>query len=141
MASLSRATQAEDMNTTESQSESHIEAETPADGGGSANSGSANGGGHGAGQAWSTRPTGSSLPDLRQLRRPVDDRMIAGVASGIARYLNVDVNLVRIAFVVLAFVGGAALPLYLVGWLLIPEDGAAQSIAGELFSSLENRPR
>ncbi|HEX5188798.1 MAG TPA: PspC domain-containing protein [Streptosporangiaceae bacterium] len=124
------------MNTTESQSESHIEAETPADGGGSANGGS-----HAAGPAWSTRPTGSSLPDLRQLRRPVDDRMIAGVASGIARYLNVDVNLVRIAFVVLAFVGGAALPLYLVGWLLIPEDGAAQSIAGELFSSLENRPR
>jgi len=124
------------MNTTESHSESHIEAETPADSGGSAN-----GEGHGAGPAWSTGPTGSSLPDLRQLRRPVDDRMIAGVASGVARYLNVDVNLVRIAFVVLAFVGGAALPLYLVGWLLIPEDGAAQSIAGELFSSLENRPR
>jgi phage shock protein PspC (stress-responsive transcriptional regulator) len=137
MASLYRATQAGAMNTTESQPESHIEAETPADG-----SGSASNGGHGsAGPAWSTRQGGPSLPDLRHLRRPVDDRMIAGVASGIARYLSVDVNLVRIAFVVLAFVGGAALPLYLAGWLLIPEDGAAQSIAGELFSSLENRPR
>ena len=137
MASLYRATHAGDMNTTESQSESHIEAEVPGDGGGSAN----NGGHGGTGSAWSVRQGGYSVPDLRHLRRPVDDRMIAGVASGIARYLNVDVNLVRIAFVVLAFVGGAALPLYLAGWLLIPEDGAAQSIAGELFSSLENRPR
>jgi phage shock protein PspC (stress-responsive transcriptional regulator) len=67
--------------------------------------------------------------------------MLAGVASGIARYLGIDTNLVRIGFVVLAFVGGAALPIYILGWLLIPEDGAAQSIAGELFSSVENRPR
>lgn len=129
------------MNTTESQSESHIEAETPGDGGHGDGHGNGDGSHGGAGSAWSTRQGGPSLPDLRQLRLPVDDRMIAGVASGIARYLGVDVNLVRIAFVVLAFVGGAALPLYLAGWLLIPEDGAAQSIAGELFSSLENRPR
>ena len=41
----------------------------------------------------------------------------------------------------LRLVGGAALPLYVAGWLLIPEDGADQSIVGELFSSLENRSR
>ena len=58
-----------------------------------------------------------------------------------ARYLDIDTTLVRIAFVVLAFVGGAALPVYILGWLLIPEDGAAQSIAAELFSSVQNRPR
>ncbi len=140
MASLYRATQAGRMNTTESQSESHIEAETAGDSG----HGDQNGSGQSTastGSAWSTRQGGLSLPDLRELRRPTGDRMIGGVASGIARYLGVDTNLVRIAFVVLAFVGGAALPLYLAGWLLIPEDNAAQSIAGELFSSLENRPR
>lgn len=113
------------MNTTQSQSEQSqsettYEADTAAD---------------------ANRRIGSGLPDLRELRRPVGDRMIAGVAAGIARYLGVDVNLVRIAFVVLAFVGGAALPLYVAGWLLIPEDGADQSIAGALFSSLENRAR
>lgn len=121
------------MNTTQSQSESNIEA-GPTDGAGqSGQSGSA-----GSRSTWQAR---SGLPDLRELRRPVGDRMIAGVAAGIARYLSVDVNLVRIAFVVLAFVGGAALPLYVAGWLLIPENGAEQSIAGELFSSLENRAR
>jgi phage shock protein PspC (stress-responsive transcriptional regulator) len=133
------------MNTTQSQSESNIDA-GPADSAGqSGEAGPADGAGQsgqagsaGGGPSWQAR---SGLPDLHELRRPVGDRMIAGVAAGIARYLGVDVNLVRIAFVVLAFVGGAALPLYVAGWLLIPEDSADQSIAGELFSSLENRAR
>ena len=59
------------------------------------------------------------------LYRPNDDRMVAGVASGIARYLRVDVLLVRIALVTLIFVGGIGLPLYVACWLLIPEQGAS----------------
>jgi phage shock protein C len=128
------------MNTTDAHSESHIEAETVGDSGHGDQTAS-NGGTGSTGSSWSTRQSGPSLPDLRELRRPIDDRMLAGVASGIARYLDVDTNLVRIAFVILAFVGGAALPLYVAGWLLIPEEGAARSIAGDLFSSVENRSR
>ena len=131
------------MNTTDAHSESHVEAETVSDSGHGDQSGTSGGTGS-TGSSWATRQGGPSLPnlpDLRELRRPVNDRMLAGVASGIARYLNVDVNLVRIAFVVLAFVGGAALPLYVAGWLLIPEEGAARSIAGDVFSSVENRSR
>ncbi len=124
------------MNTTQSQSESNIEAGSADSAGQDSQHGQHSGAG--TGPAWQGN---SGLPGLHELRRPVDNRMIAGVASGIARYLGVDTNIVRIAFVVLAFVGGAALPLYVAGWLLIPEDGADQSIAGELFSSLENRSR
>jgi len=47
--------------------------------------------------------------------------MIAGVAAGVADYLGVDPTVIRIVFVVLAFVGGTGLPLYLAGWLLIPD--------------------
>lgn len=75
----------------------------------------------------------------QDLYRPLGDRMLAGVAAGIADYLNVDVTLVRIALVVLTFVGGIGVPLYLAGWLLIPEEGAESSIAAGLVSSLENR--
>ena len=75
------------------------------------------------------------------LSRPVDDRMLGGVASGIARYLRVDVTVVRIIFAVLALMGGAGIPLYLAGWLLIPEEGAEQSIASEFVSSLQSRSR
>ena len=75
------------------------------------------------------------------LSRPVDDRMLGGVASGIAHYLRVDVTVVRIIFAVLAFMGGAGIPIYLAGWLLIPEEGARQSIASELIDSLSSRSR
>lgn len=65
--------------------------------------------------------------------------MLAGVAAGIARYLGADVTVVRIVLAVLAVVGGAGVPLYLAGWLLIPEEGSEQSIAGEFIQS--RRPR
>jgi phage shock protein PspC (stress-responsive transcriptional regulator) len=70
------------------------------------------------------------------LTRRRDDRMLAGVASGIAAYLGVDALLVRIAFAALAIVGGVGIPLYLVCWLLIPDEGAAQSIATGFTSSM-----
>jgi phage shock protein PspC (stress-responsive transcriptional regulator) len=70
-----------------------------------------------------------------QLRRPADDRMIAGVAAGIARYLGADVTAVRIILAVLVFVGGAGIPIYLAGWLLIPDEGSDQSIAGGFLQS------
>jgi hypothetical protein len=37
--------------------------------------------------------------------------------------------------------GGAGIPLYLAGWLLIPEEGAQQSIASDLIQSLSSRSR
>jgi phage shock protein C len=77
----------------------------------------------------------------RPLYRPLEDRMLAGVAAGIARYLGADVTLVRIALAVLAVAGGAGVPIYLAGWLLIPEEGRSQSLAADLIDSWQNRPR
>lgn len=58
----------------------------------------------------------------RRLVRSTSDRMVAGVAGGIAAYLDVDPVLVRIAFVLLTIAGGAGLLAYLVAWLLMPEE-------------------
>src|SRR5579875_1644309 len=66
------------------------------------------------------------------LIRPARGRMLAGVAAGTAGYLDVDPTLVRIAFAVLTAAGGAGIPLYLAGWLLIPEEGSQRSVAGDL---------
>jgi phage shock protein PspC (stress-responsive transcriptional regulator) len=82
-------------------------------------------------------PFGSSSA----LRRPFQDRMVAGVAAGIARYFGVDVTIVRIAFAVLTVIGGAGIPLYLAGLLLIPDEGSNQSIASSIIESLQNRNR
>jgi phage shock protein C len=84
-------------------------------------------------------PGAGHQPAPQPLTRPGHDRMLAGVASGVARYLGADVTLIRIAFVVLAIVGGAGVPLYLAGWLLIPEEDTGRSIAGDVLGSRQAR--
>jgi phage shock protein PspC (stress-responsive transcriptional regulator) len=81
----------------------------------------------------STQAVEQSRP--QPLRRPVEDRMLAGVAAGIAQYLGADVTIVRIVLAVLAFV----VPIYIACWLLIPEEGSDQSIAGGFFQSRQTR--
>jgi phage shock protein C len=69
-----------------------------------------------------TQPTATPY---KQLRRPLDDRMVAGVCSGVARYLGIDPVLVRVGFAILAFVTwGAALLAYPVMWLVMPDETA-----------------
>jgi phage shock protein PspC (stress-responsive transcriptional regulator) len=87
-----------------------------------------------------TEPSGFG-PGHTALRRPLQDRMAAGVAAGVARYFGVDVMIVRIAFVVLTVVGGGGILLYLAGLLLIPDEGSDQSIAGSVIESLQSRSR
>jgi len=58
-----------------------------------------------------------------QLRRSTDDRMLAGVCAGIARYAGVDPTLVRIAAVVGLVLGFGSVGLvYLLLWVIVPED-------------------
>jgi len=87
----------------------------------------------------SEQTTASPHAGPRPLRRPYSDRMLAGVAAGFAQYLGVDATIVRVALAVLTVIGGAGVPLYIAGWLLIPEEGATQSIASDLFQSLSSR--
>ncbi len=70
-------------------------------------------------------------PALR--RTSGDDKVIGGVAAGIARSLGIDPILVRVAFVVLAIFGGSGVLLYLAGWLFIPEDGRTDSMGERFF--------
>jgi phage shock protein PspC (stress-responsive transcriptional regulator) len=82
-----------------------------------------------------------TAPEHVLLRRSYQDRMLGGVAGGLAHYFGVDTMIVRIAFVVLTLFGGAGVWLYLAGLLLIPDEGSDQSIAGSLFESLQSRSR
>lgn len=52
--------------------------------------------------------TGTDQTAARPLRRSADDRMRAGVADGIARYLDSDVTLVRVIIAALALFSGAS---------------------------------
>ena len=70
------------------------------------------------------------------LRRAYHGRMLAGVCAGLADYLGVDTTIVRVAFAVFTFLGGAGIPAYLACLLLIPEEGSDQSIAASLLDGI-----
>jgi signal transduction histidine kinase/phage shock protein PspC (stress-responsive transcriptional regulator) len=61
----------------------------------------------------------------RRLYRPRDHRIVAGVASGLARHLGVPVIAVRIALVVLLGFNGLGLMLYAVFWAVLPQEETA----------------
>jgi phage shock protein C len=64
----------------------------------------------------------------KKLIRATDDVMIAGVAAGVANYLNIDPVLVRILFVLLSLAGGHGLFIYLILWFLMPQENLAAKI-------------
>lgn len=73
------------------------------------------------------RATRDEIRDLGRLRRSASDRKVAGVAGGLARHLDVDPLVLRVAFVVLVFFGGAGLIVYGACWLLVPEEESGKA--------------
>jgi len=60
----------------------------------------------------------------KRLVRPRDDRVIAGVCSGIARYFEIDPVWIRLIWAVITVVGFVftGIVVYLLAWLIIPEE-------------------
>ncbi len=61
---------------------------------------------------------------MDSLTRPRNDRMIAGVCSGIARRFGIDHTIVRIAFVASLLLPGPQILIYLAAWILMPEESS-----------------
>ena len=86
------------------------------------------------GQQQGPRATRDDIRDLGALRRTTgQDKKLAGVAGGLARHLDVDPLLLRVALVVLVFFGGAGVIVYLACWLL----GAGSIACAQRASRLE----
>ncbi len=58
----------------------------------------------------------------KKLYRSETNKQIAGVCAGLAEYFDVDVTLVRIAFVVMMLMGGPGFLIYVVLWFVMPEE-------------------
>lgn len=58
----------------------------------------------------------------KQLRRSRTDRKISGVCGGLAQFLGIDSTAVRVAMALLIFPGGMSLIVYVVMWLIIPDE-------------------
>lgn len=75
-----------------------------------------------------THMNGNHSSESKRLVRARQGRMVAGVCTGLARYFGVDVNLVRLAFGVFTIFYGLGILIYLVAWLILPEEGEERSI-------------
>jgi phage shock protein PspC (stress-responsive transcriptional regulator) len=76
-------------------------------------------------------------PPRRRLKKSANDKVLFGVAGGIAEYLDIDPILVRVGFIALLFAGGTSLIVYIVLALVMPGpddepsgDGAGLDLRG-----------
>jgi phage shock protein PspC (stress-responsive transcriptional regulator) len=90
-------------------------------------SGSARPGGSGGSGGW------GGLSGKR-LERKLEGRWLAGVCAGLADYLGVDANLIRVVVAVLVLFGGFGALAYVLAWALVPEEGESASIAERLIN-------
>lgn len=77
-----------------------------------------------------TAPT--ARPRRPPLRRDADRKVIAGVAAGVGRWLNVEPVIVRVAVVILTVLPGVGLPIYVAGWMLMPAADGGPAVAARL---------
>jgi phage shock protein PspC (stress-responsive transcriptional regulator) len=76
----------------------------------------------------------------KRLERSREDRWLAGVCGGLARYFGIHPAFYRVGFVVLTLLGGSGILVYLAAVLVIPKEGEPDSIAGEIFRQRRDRP-
>ena len=84
--------------------------------------------------------TTDTIREARRLTRPREGRWLGGVAAGLGEYFDLSPAIYRIAFVALALAGGTGVLLYVAAWLVIPDEGAEDSIAATALKQNRDRP-
>lgn len=70
------------------------------------------------------------MADQKQLYRSKEGRVLGGVCAGLSKYLGVDTVLVRLVFLALAFVNGLGAMLYMIMWIIVPDE-SSRGLSGE----------
>ncbi len=87
-----------------------------------------------AGEARQFSGAGYNAP--RRVYRLVHDKKIAGVCSGLAKYFDVDVTLVRLVVATgIVLSGGLGLVAYIVAWIIMPVDRGVPVVNSQTSSS------
>lgn len=64
----------------------------------------------------------------KELRRDPNNKIIAGVCSGIAKYLDIDPVIIRLIWAAAIFLFGTGFLFYIICWIIIPEESKWQAI-------------
>lgn len=86
----------------------------------------------------------------KKLYRSTTDKMIGGVAGGLAEYFDIDATLTRVLFIVVVFLGGGGIIAYIILWIVVPQkpyelpntpssQPSSEDVSGSGFSSDENK--
>jgi phage shock protein C len=67
-------------------------------------------------------PAAPRVQPTRRLTRPMYDKKIGGVCAGFARYFDMDVTLMRVLWLIVAFMTGIGFIVYIVAWICMPRD-------------------
>jgi len=82
----------------------------------------------------------SHIAEAKRLERSDSDRILYGVAGGLARYFDIHPAFFRVGFVVLTLLGGSGLLIYAAAALVMPGEGAPDSIATKALRQRRDRP-
>jgi len=74
----------------------------------------------------------------RQLTRSTSNRVIAGVAGGIADYTGIDSGIVRLVTAILVLFTGVGLVAYIVLWIVLPSDNGGSTGLDQIIGTLKN---
>ncbi|KKQ49500.1 MAG: Phage shock protein C, PspC [Candidatus Woesebacteria bacterium GW2011_GWD1_38_10] len=66
-----------------------------------------------------------------KLFRSQNDRVVAGVCTGLGEFFQIDATIIRLIFIIVTLFGGGGLLLYLILWLIIPSQGSDSEITKE----------
>ncbi len=80
-----------------------------------------------------------AMTSERRLARSTTDRKLAGVCGGLAEYLGVDPNLIRVIWIVLSFFPGPLWVAYVILWAVLPEDTALPAASSSAVRIAEER--
>jgi phage shock protein PspC (stress-responsive transcriptional regulator) len=80
------------------------------------------------------------IQNIKRLERPKDGGILAGVAAGLGRYFDITPTVFRLAFVVLALLGGAGILVYIAAALVMPREGEEQSFAERALAQRREHP-
>ena len=75
----------------------------------------------------------------KRLYRDEEDKILGGVASGLANYMGIDPAVMRILFAVTAFFGGFGFLVYIVLWIALPSKSLITSIRKRLYRDTEDK--
>jgi phage shock protein PspC (stress-responsive transcriptional regulator) len=84
-----------------------------------------------------TEPKTAPAPETRRLYRSSSDRVIGGVAGGLAEYFSMDSSLMRLIFIILVLMPGIGVIAYIIAWVVIPEEPKEQTEAKAKIASTQ----